>query len=76
MPIGKVSPIGVTEMKLMAGAVTVTVADCLTEPMLAEIVVEPAATPVSNPVVVTVATADAEELQLTSKVMSRLLPSL
>jgi hypothetical protein len=71
-----VNPTGVTEIEAMVGAVTVTVVDWVTLPRVAETFDEPAATAVTKPFVSTVATAVEDELQVTSAVRSRLLPSL
>lgn len=76
MPIPKVNPSGVTMIDVMLGAVTVSEVDCEMPPREAEMFVEPAATAVTMPDALTVAVAVAEELQLTSKVRSALLPSL
>jgi hypothetical protein len=50
--------------------------DCDTPPIVAVIVVEPAATAVTSPVVVTEAVAGEDDTQVTREVMSALLPSL
>jgi len=76
MPMPKVKPTGVTDIEAMVGAVTVTVVDFVTLPSAAEIVVDPAATPVSNPCTSIVAAAVEDDPQLTNPVRSRLLPSL
>jgi len=76
MPIGKVKPSGETEIKLMLGAMTERPVVCLIPARLAEITAEPAFTPWTMPLAVTLATAGADELQLTWPLMSRLLPSL
>ena len=76
MPMPKVKPTGVTEIEAIVGTVTVIVVDFVTLPSVAEIVVDPAATPVSNPFTSIVAAAVEDEPQLTNPVRSRLLPSL
>ena len=76
MPMPNVKPTGVTEIEAMVGAVTVTVVDFVTLPSIAEIVVDPAPTPVRNPFTSIVAAAVEDEPQLTNAVRSRLLPSL
>lgn len=60
----------------IVGAETVKEVDPETPPNEAEIVVGPAATPVTNPDALTVAAAVEEEPQVTSDVKSALLPSL
>ena len=75
MPMPRVNPTGVTAIEAMVGAVTVTVVDWLTDPRVAEMLDEPAFTAVSKPFASTVATAVEDELQVTSAVRSRLLPS-
>jgi hypothetical protein len=67
---------GVTEIDVMLGAVTVTPVDPVTEPSAAVMVAEPAATPLTSPVVLTVAFAMVEEDQVTRSVMSHELRSL
>ncbi len=76
MPIPRVRPTGVTAIDTMLGAVTVSEVDCVTPAKDAEIFVLPAATAVTNPDALIVAVAVADELHVTSKVMSALLPSL
>ena len=76
MPMPSVNPTGVTDIDVIVGAVTVTVVDWLTLPRAAETFDEPAATAVTKPFVSMVATAVEDELQVTSAVKSRLLPSL
>lgn len=75
-PIARVNPTGVTEMETTVGALTVSVVDCETDPRLAEIVVEPAATAEAIPDPSMVAAAFEDELQVTVFVKSALLPSL
>ena len=58
------------------GAVTVTLVDCDTPANVAETLVDPAATAVSNPLASIVAVAVDEELHVTSAVRSEVLPSL
>src|SRR5215813_14067929 len=67
---------GVTEMEVMLGAVTPTEVDPVTEPSVAVIVAEPAATPLTRPLALTVALATVEEDHVTSSVMSQVLASL
>ena len=76
IPIGNVGPSGPTEIEVIVGAVTVTTVDCDTPPSVAVIVVEPTATAVTSPVVVTEAVAGEDETQVTREVISALLPSL
>ncbi len=76
MPIPRVRPSGITVSEAMVGAATVKPVDPLTVPSVAEMVAGPAATPVAKPVESIVATAVADEAQVTSAVRSRLLPSL
>jgi hypothetical protein len=63
-------------MDVIVGADIVNEVDPETPPNEAEIVVGPAATPVTAPNKLTVATLVEEEFQLTSAVRSALLPSL
>ena len=74
--MGSVIPSGVTEIAEIVGAVTVAVVDCETLLSVAVMVTEPAVTPVTAPVGLTVATPIVEELQVTREVKSALLPSL
>jgi hypothetical protein len=67
---------GVTEIEVMLGAVTVTDVDPATEPKVAVIVEEPAATPLTKPAALTVAFAIVEEVQVTRSVTSQVLASL
>ena len=76
MPMASVKSSGVTEMDVMAGAVTVTVVDLETLPRVAVMVAVPAAIPLTRPAASTVALAMVEEDQVTRLVRSRLLPSL
>lgn len=76
MPIGRVSPTGVTEIELIVGVVTVMSKDCVTPFSAAEIVADPAATAVNSPLASMVAVTLEDELQVTRLVKSRLLPSL
>ena len=71
-----VSPTGVTVTEAIVGAETVREVDPETPPNEAEIVVGPAATPVTSPEALTLATLIEEEFQVTSEVKSALLPSL
>jgi hypothetical protein len=66
----------VTAIEVMLGAVTVSEVDRETPPNDAEMLVEPAATDVTTPAVLTVAVAVEDELQVTRLVKSALLPSL
>ena len=80
IPIPSVKLTGVTTMDEMVGALTVSPVDPVTEPRVAEMVVErlvPEETtvPVAFPLASIVATP-ADELQETSNVRSRALPSL
>ena len=76
IPVGSVGPSGPIEIEVIVGAVTVTTVDCDTPPSEAVIVVDPAATAVTSPVVVTEAVAGEDEIQVTREVISALLPSL
>src|SRR5215470_6699042 len=67
---------GVTEIEVMLGAVTVTEVEPVTEPSVALIVADPAATPFTSPAASTVAFAIVEELHVTRSVMSHVLASL
>ena len=75
-PMPWVKPSGVTVMDTMLGAVTVTLVDCDTPANVAETLVDPAATAVSNPLASIVAVAVDEELHVTRAVRSEVLPSL
>ena len=76
MPMARVKSSGVTEMDVMAGAVTVTEVDLETLPRVAVMVAVPAAIPLARPAASTVALAMLEEDQVTRLVRSRLLASL
>src|SRR5713226_7646941 len=65
MPIGRVSPTGVTEIELIVGVVTVMSKDCVTPFSAAEIVADPAATAVNSPLASMVAVTLEDELQVT-----------
>jgi hypothetical protein len=67
---------GVTEIDVMLGAVTVTDVEPVTEPNVAVMVEEPAATPLTKPAALTVAFAIVEEDQVTRSVTSQVLASL
>ena len=71
-----VSPTGVTEIETMLGAVTVIEVNCEMDPNDAEIVVEPAAMAVTNPVLSMVAVVAEEDAHVTRPVISALLPSV
>jgi len=75
-PRGSVKSSGAIEIAVMVGALTVTDVDPETELRVAVIVAEPPASPVTTPEALTVALATVDEVQLTSAVRSRLLPSL
>lgn len=75
-PIPRVSPTGVTEMDVITGAFTARLVELLIAPKVAEMFVVPAATPVASPLASIVAIPTADDVQLTSAVRSRLLPSL
>jgi hypothetical protein len=66
----KVRPTGVTAIETMLGAVTVCEVDCDIDPNDAEILVEPAAMAVTNPVPSMVAVAEDDEPHVTRLVMS------
>ena len=76
MPMPRVRPPGVPELEARAGAVPVRLVDCETPAYVAERFVAPAAAPVTRPLEVTVSMDVAEELHVTSFVMSALVPSL
>ena len=63
-------------MAVIVGALTVTVVVPITDPKVAVIAEDPPAIPVTRPAALTVALAIVEEFQLTSAVISPLLPSL
>jgi len=67
---------GLTDSETSVTAVTVKVADPVMEDELAVIVVEPAATPVANPVLPIPAIVGAEEVQVAEAVRSCVVPSL
>lgn len=67
---------GVTEIDVMVGAVTVTDVDPVTEPKVAVMVADPAATPLTKPAALTVAFAIVDELHVTRSVTSQVLASL
>ena len=68
--------VGVMEMEVTAEFVTVTVAEPLTAPEVAVIVAVPALTPVTRPLVFTVATVALEELHVRFERWLALLPSV
>ncbi len=74
-PAGKVGVFGVMVMEDNVAAFTVRVVAPITPPGLAVMVTAPGETDVARPVLVIVATAVLEELQVTSVVMSWLVPS-
>ena len=76
MPMPNVKPTGVTEIETIVGAETVSEVDPEIPPSDAEIFVEPAATPVTSPDALTVATVSEDEPQVTSALKSALLPSV
>ena len=63
-------------MEVIVGAFTLTVVDPLMPPRLAEILADPTATAVANPVLSMLAIAGVEDVHVTRAVKSRLLPSL
>lgn len=67
---------GVTEIEVILGAVTVTDVDPVSEPSVAVIVAEPAATPLTKPLALTVALAIVDDDQVTRSVMSQVLASV
>jgi len=75
-PIASVISSGVTEIEAILGAVTVTEVDPVTEPSVAVIAAEPAATPLTRPLALTVAFAIVEDDHVTRSVMSHVLASL
>jgi hypothetical protein len=76
IPIPNVNPSGVTVIDAILGAVTVRMVLWLTPPRLAVTFVDPAATAVTIPLLLTFAMLVADELQVTRLVKSALLPSL
>ena len=76
MPMPRVKPSGLTVRNELAGAATVSEVEPVTDPRVAEIVVGPAAAPVTTPLASMAATAVADEAHVTSAVKSRLLPSV
>ena len=76
IPMPSVKPSGLTVRNEMVGATMDSDVEPLTVPRAAEIVVGPAATPVTIPPASMVATEVADEAHVTSAVKSRLLPSL
>jgi hypothetical protein len=75
-PIGNKDESGKTSIETSVAGVTASAADPVTDPELAEMVALPVDMPVAKPDPATVATAVADELQLTEFVRSRELPSL
>lgn len=67
---------GVTVMDVNEAAVMLTVVDPVTEPDIAEIVADPTATAVTDPVAEMLANVGADEPQATVFVRSFVLPSL
>jgi hypothetical protein len=67
---------GVTEIDVNTGAVTATLAEPVTEPEVAVIVVVPGATLVANPPLLTVAIVVADEVQVTVLVRFCVVPLL
>ena len=67
---------GVTTIVFSRAEVTVTVAVLLTEPSVAVMVAEPAETPATRPVPLTVAVLVALDPQVTREEMSCVVPSL
>lgn len=63
-------------MDVITGAFTAKLVELLIAPKVAEMLVVPAATPVASPLASIVAIPTADDVQLTSAVRSRLLPSL
>jgi hypothetical protein len=76
MPMPKVKPTGVTEIETRLGAETVSEVDPEMLPSDAEMLLEPAALPVTSPDALTVATVSEEESHVTSALKSALLPSV
>jgi len=66
---------GVTAMVVRCAGVTFSVTDPVILPLLALMVLEPAATAVATPLELIVAAAGLSEAQVTVEVMSELLPS-
>lgn len=75
MPMARVKSTGVMEIEEIVGAVTVKVVEPVIPPMLAEMLLEPGATPVTKPLISTVATAGEADFHVTRDVRSLLLPS-
>jgi hypothetical protein len=67
---------GTTETDTSVAVLTVSVVEPLTPPKVAAITLVPLAHVVARPVLLMVATADADELQLATAVMSCMLPSV
>ena len=76
MPIARVKSTGVIEIEEIVGALTVKVVDPVTPPMLADMVLVPDATPVTIPLISTVATTVELDFHVTRAVRSLLLPSV
>ena len=68
--------IGAIAMETRAGGVTLRVLEPLIEPKVAVIVALPVPTPVAKPVLLTLATAGADELHVTELVRFCVLPSV
>jgi hypothetical protein len=75
MPIPRVKSTGVMEIEEIVGALTVKVVDPVIPLMLADTVVVPGATPVTIPLISTVATVVELDFHVTRAVRSLLLPS-
>ena len=74
-PIGTLALSGVTAMEDKVTAVTVRVVVSVTVPLVAVMVAVPAATAVTTPLLLTVATDGLDEVQVTCVDISRLVPS-
>ena len=75
MPIPRVKSTGVMEIEESVGALTVKVVEPVIPPMLADTVLVPGVTPVTTPLISTVATAVELDFHVTRAVRSLLLPS-
>ena len=75
IPMPIVRSTGVMEIEESVGALTVKVVDPVTPPMLADTVLVPGVTPVTIPLISTVATAVELEFHVTRAIRSLLLPS-
>ena len=75
MPMARVKSTGVMEIEEIVGALTVKLVDPVIPLMLADTVVVPGVTPLTIPLISTVATAVQLDFHVTRAVRSLLLPS-